>query len=256
MTTLVSLTEAGRGLAERICRHWPNAEHWHRPSPFGHQIQTRFIDSRATRRPLVFICATGIVMRTLAPVLTDKYQDPPVLVLDEAGRFVIPLLSGHEGGANALGDELATCLGATLVATSAARYTRPVYTLGMGCERHCDQAHLDALITDCLMQCHLHHQDIAGLASIAVKADEIGLIQSAAHHGWPYHTFSVPELRDVEHLLSQRSDVVFREVGVYGVAEAAALVAATRLTHRPAELVLPKQKTRRATCAIARSYYE
>ena len=256
MTTLVSLTEAGQALAERISRHWPDVEHWHRPSPFSSLVQARFIDSRTTRRPLVFICATGIVMRTLAPVLADKYQDPPVLVLDEAGRFVIPLLSGHEGGANALGDELAGLLGATLVATSAARYTRPVYTLGMGCERHCDQPHLDALVADCLHQCHLHHTDIAGLASIAVKADEIGLIDLAAHHHWPYQTYSVPALRDVEHQLSQRSEVVFREVGVYGVAEAAALVAATRLTHRPAELVLFKQKTRRATCAIARSYYE
>lgn len=68
---------------------------------------------------IVFIGATGIVVRAIAPHLQDKFTDPAVLVLDEAGQFVISLLSGHAGGANALTTELSKALGASAVITTA-----------------------------------------------------------------------------------------------------------------------------------------
>ncbi len=68
-----------------------------------------------------FICimATGIVVRTIAPLIVDKRKDPCVLVVDEKGKHVISLLSGHLGGGNELTVRVAEILGGDPVITTA-----------------------------------------------------------------------------------------------------------------------------------------
>ncbi len=68
---------------------------------------------------LVFIGAAGIAVRSIAPLVTSKGTDPAIVCVDEMGRFVVPLLSEHIGGANALAENLATLLNAQAVLTSA-----------------------------------------------------------------------------------------------------------------------------------------
>ena len=81
---------------------------------------------------IVAIVSLGAVVRLIAPHLGSKDSDPAVVVVDEAGRFAIPVLSGHVGGANALAGHLASTLGATAVLTTAsdARQTLAVDLLG------------------------------------------------------------------------------------------------------------------------------
>lgn len=68
---------------------------------------------------LVCIMATGIVVRMIAPLLEGKDKDPAVVVMDDAGKFAVSLLSGHLGGANGLAERCAVLAGATPVITTA-----------------------------------------------------------------------------------------------------------------------------------------
>jgi len=81
---------------------------------------------------MVFFVSLGAVVRLIAPHLKSKDEDPGVVVIDDAAQFVIPVLSGHVGGANAYAEKLAGLLKATAVITTAsdARNTIPVDILG------------------------------------------------------------------------------------------------------------------------------
>lgn len=68
---------------------------------------------------LIFIGATGIAVRAIAPLVQDKFYDPAVLVMDELGQFCIPLLSGHVGGANELAETISQLTGSQAVITTA-----------------------------------------------------------------------------------------------------------------------------------------
>ena len=71
------------------------------------------------RRALLFIGACGIAVRAIAPYVENKLYDSPVLVADELGHFIIPILSGHMGGANELAMAVSGELGAVPVITTA-----------------------------------------------------------------------------------------------------------------------------------------
>lgn len=250
MSIVVSLTPAGAALAVRLSRLFPELRQLHQPRPFADTVQRCFTAGEG----LILICASGIAVRVLAPVLKSKHEDPPVLVLDEAGRFVVPLLSGHEGGANEWGRRVAEALGAQCVVTSAAPYTHPLWVAGLGCERGCPAPLMRTLLEETLAQHQLQPTLLTALASIELKSDEAGMAQLAQELGLPIAFYPAQALRSVEERLTQRSEHVFAATGCYGVAEAAALVHAEQLAGAPAELVIAKHKNARATFALARAY--
>ncbi|NMM34239.1 MAG: precorrin-3B C(17)-methyltransferase, partial [Phycicoccus sp.] len=118
---VVAVTRAGKRLAQRIADALPTgATVIDRPTA-ADALKTGFAEYDA----VVAVMAAGAVVRILAPLITvgDKSSDPAILVVDEAGRFVIPILGGHAAGANRLAIELAILLGADAVITTATDVT-------------------------------------------------------------------------------------------------------------------------------------
>lgn len=121
---LISFTAAGDSLARRAASYLESSG-WtctqtqaHGPSwtqRLGSWAQETFHQVSA----IIVIGSTGIAVRMVAPMVSSKTSDPAVLVLDEAARWVMPLLSGHLGGANALARQLADALGAQAAITTA-----------------------------------------------------------------------------------------------------------------------------------------
>lgn len=107
------LTTQGKTLAEKLSQQKPGDLFG--KENFKETMQTAF----QTYDALICIMATGIVVRTLAPLLMHKTKDPAVLVLDQEGNYVISLLSGHIGGANELAKEIATYTDGEPVLTTA-----------------------------------------------------------------------------------------------------------------------------------------
>lgn len=72
----------------------------------------------ASSSPMIFIGALGICVRTIAPYVMDKYSDSAVVCVDGTGKFAIPVLSGHVGGANDLARHVASVIGAEVIVTT------------------------------------------------------------------------------------------------------------------------------------------
>jgi cobalt-precorrin 5A hydrolase len=124
---IIALTKQGKNTALRLKKHLPEQtdlylhEHSKPQYPaFSFKILRELMPILwPAYSVLIFIMATGIVTRQVAGFLESKAKDPAVLVLDDNGHFVIPLLSGHLGGANAWSRYIADLLQATPIITTA-----------------------------------------------------------------------------------------------------------------------------------------
>lgn len=114
---IACFTPRGRELAERLMANWTEyIPLWRRREESPEEWAA---EGFRMHQPLLFVGAAGIAIRTVAPLVKDKLQDSPVLVMDEGGRHIIPLLSGHMGGANALARDIGARIGADPAITTA-----------------------------------------------------------------------------------------------------------------------------------------
>ena len=111
---LTAFTERGRELAAALAAALGGSV-WDRAQPLADWTAKSFEACEA----LVFIGAAGIAVRSVAPYLRSKATDPAVICMDETGHWVIPILSGHLGGGNALARRLAALTGGEAVITTA-----------------------------------------------------------------------------------------------------------------------------------------
>jgi cobalt-precorrin 5A hydrolase/precorrin-3B C17-methyltransferase len=279
-------------------------------------------DVFATGRPVIGVCATGILIRALAPFLISKESDPPVLAVAEDASVVIPLLGGHHG-ANTLAARLGEALGAVAALTTASDvalhapldappagwrlragadykrvaaellsgaparimveegpfpewlldlpqaedapvgilistradaeadlvYAPQTIMLGLGCERLADEDEVWVLAEESLAKANIAPEAVACVASITLKAAEPAVHGVARRLGVSARFLDAARLERETPRLANPSDLVYRETGCHGVAEGAALAGAGE----DGELILPKQRSQRATCAVARA---
>lgn len=279
----------------------------------------------AAGRPIVGICASGILIRSLAPLLASKEIEPPVVAVAEDGSVAVPLIGGHHG-ANAIARDIAAVLGGTAAITTAgdlrlglaldeppagwrianaervkpiaaallagkpvalvedvsgadwlrARaiewseraalsvivtdrspdpetaaliYHPPVLVLGIGCERSCSAEEITHLARSTLAEAGLAEGAVAAVVSVDLKLAERGIHKLARELGVPARFLSAERLLAETERLTERSAIVFRATGCWGVAEGGALAA----VGPSGTLVVAKRKSRHATCAVARA---
>jgi cobalt-precorrin 5A hydrolase len=116
----ICFTDAGERLMDKML----NAEIWsgdicHEKMAAVESLSAWVKENFRTGNILVFIGACGIAVRAIAPYVADKTVDPAVIVIDEKGEYVIPVLSGHIGGGVSAAKTIAAIIGATPVITTA-----------------------------------------------------------------------------------------------------------------------------------------
>ena len=179
----------------------------------------------------IMLVASGIAVRFLDGLVQDKHSDPAVVVLDEAGRYAISLLAGHEGGANRLAYRVANAIGAVPVITTATEAVKPL-VLGIGCRKDVPAERIEAAVYRALGERTI--SEIREMATIDLKANEPGLIEFCERHGLPLRIFS-REIVAARPWVTQPSDWVKQNVGLDGVCEPCALIACAR-----GKLIVPK----------------
>ena len=113
---LISFTDRGKKISDRLADELGSqAASSYKDMSLNEWTRENFREGKI----LVFIGAVGIAVRAIAPFVKDKKTDPGVVVVDEGGSFVIPLLSGHLGGAIDAAKEIGKIIGATEVITTA-----------------------------------------------------------------------------------------------------------------------------------------
>lgn len=126
---VICFTDRGYALALRVCGILKSEGFDANAMRSGKVTAAQWTsDSFQNAQLLVYIGAAGIAVRSIAPHIRSKTKDPAVIVIDEPGKFVIPVLSGHIGGANAAAQMLASKLGAQAVITTATD-TRAVFAV-------------------------------------------------------------------------------------------------------------------------------
>ena len=119
---ILLISETGLDVARTISRELHNApiytqknvEGCHTVSSFDTFLQEHFAELDA----LIHVGALGICVRHIAPYVKNKYKDPAVVCVDSTGRFAVPVLSGHIGGANELAEQIAQMMGGEAVVTT------------------------------------------------------------------------------------------------------------------------------------------
>lgn len=233
---------------------------WEREETQKAQFQANF----GLHSHWVLIMATGIATRFVDGLLRDKHQDPAVVVLDEAGRYAIPLLGGHEAGANTLAYQVANAIGAIPVVTTATEAIKPL-VVGIGCRRGVEEEKVvravrralegmkprsDASNLQAPVGVTAEFSRVRELVTVDLKANEPGLVAFSRRYGIPLRVIGRHQI-EARSWVTRPSEWVRQSVGLDGVCEPCALIACGR-----GRLVVPKTTLEGVAVAVVEDDWE
>ena len=171
----------------------------------------------------ILVMASGIAVRYLVELTRHKTIDPGVVVIDEACRFVVPLLGGHEGGANFLAYRVANLTGAVPVVTSATETLKPL-VVGIGCRKGASIDQIASAVSEALSTVSRSLAEIREVATVDLKGNEPGIVKWCEQLGAPLRL--IPRsLIHVRPWVMESSPFVHSHFGIEGVCEPCALLA-------------------------------
>src|SRR3989339_732773 len=243
---VVAINKNGRKIAGSIKRGFGQTEvSCFNPSPGGLKDLVAGIFNKDKFEGIIFIMATGIAARMIAPRLKDKYRDPAVVVVDDFSRYAISLLSGHEGGANNLAIQIANILDAEPVITTATEALKDTI-IGIGCRKGIKKEVVVSGIKMALKKAKTSLKRVRCLVTIDLKAKEKGLCEASQALRIPLRIISRMRIKHYQGAYT-KSEFVLKKIGIEGVCEPCALLAGKR-----AKLIVSKTKLNGVTVAIAR----
>lgn len=209
----------------------------------------------------VLIMAAGIAVRFIDGLVKSKHHDPAVVVLDEAGRFAIALLGGHEAGANALAYRVANATGAVPVVTTATEASKPL-VVGVGCRKGVAEEQIERAIRHALAQVPApevpgvggaltdEFESVRELVTVDLKANEPALQAFSRRYAIPLRVIARQQI-EARPWVTQPSEWVRKSVGLDGVCEPCALIACGR-----GRLVVPKTALDGVAVAVVEDDWE
>lgn len=197
------------------------------------------------RRKIVIFAPIGAVVRSLNVVAVSKHTDPAIVVADVFGRWTIPILSSHEGGANELALKIANILGAEPIITTTKEAIKNVI-VGIGCRRNASCDAIVNAIDKIIESAGISIPQIRLMASISAKMQEKGLIEAAHYLHLPLRFISQESIQNSPIKFSV-SQVAIKHLGLPGAAEPSALLAGTRT-----KLILPRTIVNGIAIALAK----
>jgi cobalamin biosynthesis protein CbiG len=239
---ILAITDSSEKTAHSLKNLYPGESKVFRPGKG--ELQSLVNDIFNEYDGLVFIMASGIVVRMIASLVTDKYNDPAVVTVDDARRYAISTLSGHEGGANWLTWKVASLLNCEPVVTTASDTNKNI-VLGIGCRKGMSSTVIKEEVLLTLEEQGLETSMVRIAASVEIKKNEAGLIQAMDELEIPILFVSVEELQKQNFIEVTPSEITKKHFDIPGVCEPCALIKAHR-----GRLIMTKRKNRGVTLAL------
>ena len=171
----------------------------------------------------ILVMASGIAVRYLVGLTRHKTIDPGVVVIDEACRFVVPLLGGHEGGANFLAYRVANLTGAVPVVTTATETLKPL-VVGIGCRKGASIDQIASAVSEALSTVSRSLAEIREVATVDLKGNEPGIVKWCEQLGAPLRLIPRSLIHERPWVM-ESSSFVHSQFGIEGVCEPCALLA-------------------------------